>query len=174
MLQGWALAVQGQEEEGIAQMQQGLAAITAVTDAEGRILPILLWALCGMAEVLGDIGQREEGVSLLTKAFAIGDKMGRYMWEAELVRLKGEFLLKQAVPDVQQAQTCFHHALDIARHQQARSLELRAAMSLSRLWQRHGKRQEASQLLTPVYAWFTEGFDTADLQEVLALRQALR
>jgi predicted ATPase len=127
-----------------------------------------------MIEVLGDMGQAEEGVNLLTQAFAIGDKMGRYMWGAELVRLKGEFLLKQAVPDVQQAATCFHHALDIARHQQAKSLELRAAMSLSRLWQRHGKRQEARQMLTPVHAWFTEGFDTADLQEAKALHQGLR
>jgi predicted ATPase len=173
MLRGWALAMQGQEEEGATQMQQGLAAVTAGTASEGRVLPILLWAICGMIEVLGDMGRDQEGLELLTQAFAIGDKMGRYMWGAELYRLKGEFLLKRATPDASQAATCFHHALDIARRQHAKSLELRAAMSLSRLWQCHGQQQEAHQLLTLVYAWFIEGFDTADLQAAQSLLQAL-
>jgi predicted ATPase len=89
--------------------------------------------------------------------------------EAELYRLKGELLLQQAAPNAPQAETCFQQALDVARHQQAKSWELRAAMSLARLWQQQGKRAEAYELLAPIYGWFTEGFDTADLQEAKAL-----
>jgi predicted ATPase len=78
-------------------------------------------------------------------------------------------LLRQAAPEAPQAEACFQQALAIARRQQARSLELRAAMSLARLWQQQGKRAEARELLAPIYGWFTEGFDTADLQEAKAL-----
>jgi predicted ATPase len=88
---------------------------------------------------------------------------------AEAYRLQGEFLLRQAVPDVAQAEACFQQALDIARRQQAKSWELRAAMSLAHLWQQQGERQEAHDLLAPIYGWFTEGFDTADLQEAKTL-----
>ena len=88
---------------------------------------------------------------------------------AEAYRLQGEFLLRQATPDAARAETCFHHALTVARHQQAKSWELRAAVSLSRLWQQQGKRDEARELLAPIYGWFTEGFDTADLQEAKEL-----
>ena len=88
-------------------------------------------------------------------------------------RLTGDLLLRQAVPDEHQAETCFHQALDIARRRQAKSWELRAAMSLSRLWQRQGKRAAARELLAPIYGWFTEGFDTADLQDARALLDEL-
>ena len=88
-------------------------------------------------------------------------------------RLQGEFLLRQATPDAAQAETCFQQALAIARRQQAKSWELRAAMSLSRLWQRQGKWAEACELFAPIYGWFTEGFDTADLQEAKALLDEL-
>jgi predicted ATPase len=94
-------------------------------------------------------------------------------WEAELYRLKGALLLKQSVPDEKQAAVCLQQALDLARSQQVKSLELRAAMSLSRLWQQQDKCAQASQLLAPIYGWFTEGFDTADLQEAQALLDAL-
>jgi predicted ATPase len=94
-------------------------------------------------------------------------------YAAELYRLKGALLLQQAIPDAAQAEACFQQALDVARQQQAKSWELRAATSLARLWQSQGKRQEASDLLAPVYAWFTEGFDTADLQEAKVLLDAL-
>ena len=80
-----------------------------------------------------------------------------------LYRLKGELLLQGSSDNPTEAETCFHHALEIARNQQAKSFELRAATSLARLWQQQGKRQEAHDLLAPVYSWFTEGFDTADL-----------
>jgi predicted ATPase len=82
-------------------------------------------------------------------------------------------LLQQAVPEPAQAEACFQHALTIARRQQAKSWELRAAMSLSRLWQRQGKRREARGLLAPIYGWFTEGFDTPDLREAKALLETL-
>ena len=98
---------------------------------------------------------------------------GERFREAEVYRLKRELLLQQAVPDAPQAEACFQQALAIARHQQARSWELRAAMSLVRLWQQQGKRAEARELLAPIYGWFTEGFDTADLQEAKALLDAL-
>ena len=94
-------------------------------------------------------------------------------WEAEVYRLRGVLLLRQAVPQPEEAEACFQRALDVARRQQAKSLELRAAMSLSRLWQQQGKRAEAHELLAPIYGWFTEGFDTADLQEAKALLEEL-
>jgi predicted ATPase len=95
------------------------------------------------------------------------------VWEPELYRLKGALLLQPSADTQAEAETCFQQALTVARHQQAKSLELRAAMSLSRLWQSQGKRTEAYELLAPVYGWFTEGFDTADLQEAKALLEAL-
>jgi predicted ATPase len=92
---------------------------------------------------------------------------------AELYRIKGELLLGQTVPDEEEAESCFQKAIEVARSQTAKSLELRAAMSLSRLWQRQGKMPEARQLLTDIYGWFTEGFDTADLKAAKALLEEL-
>jgi predicted ATPase len=126
-----------------------------------------------LAEAYGGIGQAEEGLHRLAEALAAMDHTGERCDEAELSRLKGELLLRQAVPDAPQAEAYFQHALDIARRQQAKSLELRAALSLSRLWQQQDKRDEARELLAPVYSWFTEGFDTADLQEAQALLEGL-
>ena len=126
-----------------------------------------------LAEAYGKAGQVEEGLRLLAEALAHVDTTGERNYAAEVYRLKGELLLGQAIPDEAQAETCLHQALDIARHQQAKSWELRAALSLSRLWQRQGKRAEAHQMLAEIYAWFTEGFDTADLQEARALLQEL-
>jgi predicted ATPase len=100
------------------------------------------------------------------------NKNGERWWEAELYRLTGELLLRQGDPEAQ-AEAHFHHALNTARRQQAKSLELRAAMSLSRLWQQQGQRNEARELLAPIYGWFTEGVDTADLQEAKALLEGL-
>jgi predicted ATPase len=106
---------------------------------------------------------------VLAEALTLVDTTEERWWEAELHRLEGELLLALSTDHAAQAETCFHQALDIARRQQAKSLELRAAMSLSRLWQQQGKRAEARQLLAETYGWFTEGFDTADLQEAKAL-----
>jgi predicted ATPase len=128
-----------------------------------------------LAEACGSIGQTTEGLSLLAEALATVDRTEECGWEAELHRLKGEILLAQAGESqkVQEAEACFQQALAVARHQQAKSLELRAAMSLSRLWQQQGKRAEARELLAPIYSWFTEGFDTPDLQEARALLEKL-
>jgi predicted ATPase len=115
------------------------------------------------------VGQTAEGLEALAEALAtVAQSRGRW-WEPELYRLRGELLLQHSVAQPGEAEACFQQALDIARRQQARSLELRAAMSLSRLWQRQGKREPARQLLAPIYGWFTEGFDTTDLREAKAL-----
>ena len=119
------------------------------------------------------VGQTTEGLEVLAEALATLPKSGVLWWEAELHRLKGELLLQHAVAQPGEAEACFQQALAVARRQQAKSLELRAAMSLARLWQQQGKRAEAHQLLAEVYGWFTEGFDTADLQEAEALLEAL-
>ncbi|HSX80127.1 MAG TPA: hypothetical protein VLQ80_16340 [Candidatus Saccharimonadia bacterium] len=94
-------------------------------------------------------------------------------YEAEIHRLKGVLLLQLSSANHLEAASCFHHAISIAQNQQAKSWELRAAMNLARLWQQQDRRQEAYNLLAPVYEWFTEGFDTADLQEAKALLEAL-
>jgi predicted ATPase len=170
ILRGWALAAQGQGEEGIAQLRQGLTAYQATGSALMR--PHFLALL---AEAYGQARQAEAGLTVLTEALAAVDKTGERWWEAETHRLKGELLLAQAGKRQKwvEAEDCFWRALEVARRQQAKSWELRAAVSLGRLWQRQGKRAEACELLTPIYGWFTEGFDTTDLQEARALLEAL-
>jgi len=176
LLRGWALAArspkpgagQGQRVEGISQIQQGLAAFRA-TGAEA----IRSYGLALLAEATAKVGQGEAGLTLLAEALAVTNDKGERRWEAELYRLKGELLMRQTVPDKRQAESCFQQAMAIARNQQAKSFELRAATSLAQLWQQQGKRQEAYALLAPVYHWFTEGFDTADLQEAKALLETL-
>jgi predicted negative regulator of RcsB-dependent stress response len=158
---GGTLAALGHSAAGIAQMRQGIATLQT-----RRILPGLLARL---AEVYGTSGQAETGLSVLAEALAVLDTTEARRYEAQLYWLKGALLLRQAVPDALQAETCFQQALAVARQQQARSWELRAATSLSRLWQHQGKRDDARELLAPIYDWFTEGFDTPDLQEARAL-----
>jgi class 3 adenylate cyclase/predicted ATPase len=168
VLHGWALVHHGQVQDGIEQIQQGLIDFRA-TGAE-------LWRpywLMLLAEAHGVLGEPEAGLTVLTEALTVVDTTGARVWEPELYRLKGVLLLQQSPDNQAEAENCFHHALEIARSQQAKSLELRAATSLARLWQQQGKRQEAYDLLAPVYGWFTEGFDTADLQEAKALLEAL-
>jgi predicted ATPase len=126
-----------------------------------------------LAEAYGTLGQPEAGLTVLTEALTHADKTGEGWCEPELYRLKGVLLLQQNSDHQAEAESCFHHALEIARTQQAKSFELRTATSLARLWQRQGKRQEAHDLLAPVYKWFTEGFDTADLQDAKALLNEL-
>jgi predicted ATPase len=126
-----------------------------------------------LAEVSAQVGQTAEGLEALAEALATVAQSAARWWEAELHRLRGELLLQHSVASPEKAETCFQQALDVARRQEAKSLELRAAMSLARLWQQQGKRDEARELLAPIYGWFTEGFDTADLQQAKALREAL-
>jgi TOMM system kinase/cyclase fusion protein len=168
ILWGWALAAREQREEGIRQMHQGLDASRTVGNA--LALPHFPTML---AEAYGAGGQAAEGLAVLEVAIAAVHKSKARFYEAEIYRLKGDLLLQHAVPDISQAEACFHQALDVAHSQQAKSLELRTAMSLSRLWQHQGKRTAAHDLLAPVYGWFTEGFDTADLQEAKALLDEL-
>jgi predicted ATPase/class 3 adenylate cyclase len=166
ILQGWTLVEQGQGETGIAQMRQGLAAFRATGAELARSYYLAL-----LAEAYGRVGQIEEGLQVVAEELARSDSSGG--GEVELYRLKGELLLARSAEHHTEAESCFRQALEIARRQQAKSLELRAAMSLSRLWQQQGKRAEAYDLLAPIYGWFTEGFDTADLQEAKALLDEL-
>jgi class 3 adenylate cyclase/predicted ATPase len=165
---GWALACQDQAEVGIAHMLQSLATFRAM----GAALTRPHW-LALLAEAYRQGGQISEGLSLLAEALVQVQHHGSRLWEPELHRLTGEWLLQQPVVDAQEVETCLRQALDITRRQEAKSLELRAAMSLSRLWQQQGKHTEARELLGPIYGWFTEGFDTADLREARALLAAL-
>ncbi len=177
ILRGWALVEQGLVEEGIAQLREALTAKRAKGTDLGQA-----HGLGRLAEVYGKAGQVEEGLRVLAEALAAvhNNNSARY-FEAELYRLKGELLLQQTVRRgvpvepvlLAEAEACFHQALDVARHQGAKSLELRAVMSLSRLWQQQGKRAAAHQMLAEIYGWFTEGFDTPDLQEAQALLTAL-
>ena len=168
VLLGVALATQGHCQEGSRRMQEGLDAIRALR-AEFW-LPVLL-AL--VIEVHRKSGNLEEGQALLAEALTLIDTTAMRSWVAELYRLAGECLLAQTSPNVQEADAYFQQALDLARQQQAKLLELRAAMSLSRLWHQQGQRAQARQLLAEMYGWFTEGFNTPDLQEARALLAAL-
>ena len=125
------------------------------------------------AAAYGEWGQAEAGLRLLDEAIAVMDAIEARFYGAELYRLKGDLLLGQVVPDEPQADACYHRALDIARHQEAKSLELRTATSLARLWWGQGKTGAARDLLGPVYHWFSEGFDTADLIDARALLDEL-
>jgi predicted ATPase len=165
---GWALAMQGQGEEGIAQVRQGIAAYRAT----GAALTVPYFCTV-LADVSAHVGHTEDGLQALAEAHTLVQQHEERYWEAEVARLQGVLLLRQTGTSQAEAETWLQRALDVARHQEAKSLELRAAMSLSRLWQQQGKQAEARALLAPVYGWFTEGFDTADLQEAKALLEAL-
>ncbi len=186
IFRGWALAEQGQGEEGIAQVRQGM--ITWRATGADRFRPYFLALL---AEACGKTDRAEEGLTLLAEAVNVAQKDGDRLYEPELYRLKGQLTLQKSqvsgfkfqvanpqslTPNPQaeaEAEACFHKAIEIARRQSARSWELRAVMSLSRLWQQQGKKNEAHQMLAEIYGWFTEGFDTVDLQEAKALLEEL-
>ena len=175
VLRGRAMVEQGEGEAGIEQMRRGLVAYRAT--GAGMLQPYFLALL---AEGCGKVGHMGEGLSALTEALTLVEETGERVYEAELYRLKGELTLEQSsVPGLEsivqkEAEACFHKAIEIAQRQQAKSLELRAVMSLARLWQQQGKKDEARQILAEIYGWFTEGFDTTDLQEAKALLDELR
>ncbi len=185
VLRGWALTEQGKGEEGIAQIHQGLAARRTTETELAR--PTFLAVL---AEACGKAGQVEEGLTALAEALALVDKTGERVDEAELYRLKGQLTLQkfnvqgstlkienssefEVRSSESEAEESFLQAIEIARKQQAKSLEMRAVMSLAKLWQRQGKTKEAHQMLSEIYHWFTEGFDTKDLQEAKVLLDEL-
>jgi predicted ATPase len=165
---GWALAMQGQGEEGLAQVRQGIAGFRATGAA--LFVPYFYTLLADVCDHLGHIA---DGLQALAEAHTLVEQQEERWWEAEVCRLRGVLLLRQTGTPQGDAETWLRRALDVARRQEAKSLELRAAMSLSRLWQQQGKQAEAHALLAPVYGWFTEGFDTADLQEAKALLEEL-
>jgi predicted ATPase len=168
ILLAWALAEEQPGAEGIARLRQALADFQAT--GSGLRWPYYLALL---AQIYGSAGQPAAGLSVLDEALAASAAHGEQWWDAELHRLRGELLLAQGVSDAA-AEAAFQQALVIAREQGARSLELRAATSLGRLWQQQGRADLARPLLSDIYAWFTEGFDTPDLQMALALLEALR
>ena len=181
VLHGWALALTGAPQDGLSQLQGGFHRIQAI-GVEG----FYGFFKSLMAEVYVQAGQRTQGLEELDSGLAYTEKIGDRFWEAELYRLKGELTLqsksagqKPVVSEAEgakveeEAQACFSKAIEIAQKQEAKSLELRAATSLARLWQQQGKKAEAHELLAPVYNWFTEGFDTADLQEAKVLLDEL-
>jgi predicted ATPase len=167
-VRGWALTLQGQGEEGMAQVLQGIAAWRAT----GAVVHVPYFSTL-LADVCGHRGHTAEGLQALAEADTLIEQHGECWWEAEVCRLRGVLLLRQAVPQPEEAEACFQRALDVSRRQQAKSLELHAAMSLARLWQQQGKRAEAHALLAPIYGWFTEGFDTADLIDAKVLLDEL-
>jgi predicted ATPase len=171
ILQGWALTQLSRREDGIAQMEQGLDGFR-VTDA----VQMVRYFSSLLAEAYGEAGRAREGLDLLVGL----DPAREPYWEAELHRVKGELILKQAAlqdtanASQAEAQNCFRQALAVARGQKAKSLELRAAMSLSRLWIKQGRSVDASRLMNDIFGWFTEGFDTPDLREAKELIDELR
>ena len=185
MFCGSTLVRQGHVAEGLAQLKHGLAAYRAT----GAGI-FVTYFLALVAEAYGANGQVQAGLQTIPEALERVEQTGERVWEAELHRLRGELVLQSGVQSLRsrdlrpqsatpnahvavEAEACFHQAIAIARQQQAKSLELRAALSLARLWQQHGKSAEAGALLAPIYGWFTEGFDTADLQEAKALLEEL-
>jgi len=164
IFRGWALVMQGQGEEGLAQVRQGITAFRA-TGAALFVPYLCTW----IAEVCDHLDHPADGLQALVEAYTLVEQHEDRWWEAEVARLRGVLLLRQTGTPQAEAEPWLQRALDVARCQEAKSLELRASMSLARLWQQQGKRAEAHELLAPVYGWFTEGLDTADLQEAKAL-----
>lgn len=163
IIRGGALAEQESDQEGIGLIRQGLVVHRTQGADIGSTCCLAL-----LADAYSKRGQTAEGLAALVEAFALVNDNGERWWEAELYRLKGELLLAQCkTPSTegQEAEQCFHQAIAIARRQSAKSLELRATVSVSRLWRQQGRTAEAREMLAAIYGWFTEGFDTKDLQE---------
>jgi predicted ATPase len=176
MWQGCVLAEQG-DEAGIAQIRHGVVAFEATGTVNSQTLN-----RARLVEAYRKVGQVEEGLAAAIEVLAMVEQTGERVYEAELYRLKGELTLQQLkvasrkslTPSTQaEAEACFLKAIEISRKQQAKSLELRATMSLARLWQQQGKTTEARQMLAGIYTWFTEGLDTADLKDAKALLEEL-
>ena len=168
MMSGWAMAMQDPKGGGVTLIREGLAAYLATGTRHyyGYYLALL-------AEALGEAGRREEALQALSEALDFASQTNERYFESELYRLRGEALLKAGIVSAPDAERCFHQAIDIAKQQQAKSLELRAVMSLARLWQQLDKTEDAHRMLEDVYGWFTEGFDTTDLKDARALLEEL-
>jgi predicted ATPase len=180
MFRGWALVRQGECTEGMVQLQQALADYR-MTGAEANLPQFLTF----LAEGHWRMGRRKEALNTLADALAQINQTENRFYEAELHRLKGTFTIQSSrVSETHQSQfraqaeteaeSCFHSAIEVARRQEAKSLELRAVTSLARLWQQQGKKEEARNVLAGIYDWFTEGFDTGDLKDAKALLEELK
>jgi predicted ATPase len=174
ILRGWALVRQGYGEDEIGRMLRVLEAWRAT--AARATLPSMLTLL---ADAQQTVAQTMEGLNTVAEALTAVEKTGERLFEAELYRIKGQLSLQSKQVNasqgnsIEEAESCFLKAIEIAHRQRAKSLELRASTSLSRLWQQRGKKQQARRLLAEIYGWFTEGFDTSDLKEAKALLEAL-
>jgi predicted ATPase len=168
IVRGWAEVHETTSMRGIAEIRRALDQLEAMQVRQRRSYYFGI-----LAEAYGSVGEPGEGLSVLTEAAAFMEQTGEGLWAAEIHRLNGELLLQRSSERRGQAEASFRKALNTARHQESRSLELRAAASLARLWADQGKRVEAYGLLAPIYDWFTEGFDTADLKDAKALLGAL-
>jgi len=164
----WTSVEQASTQSAVAQMREAYAdhEITG-----HRFNGPFLLAL--LADADGRVGRLAMGLSVLDEALALAEEMDERWWEAELHRLKGQLLLSLTADNAAAAEACYERAINVARGQGARSLELRSSTSLARLWYMQGKVNVARELLAPIYAWFTEGFDTPDLKEAKALLDQL-
>jgi class 3 adenylate cyclase/predicted ATPase len=167
-LQGWILALTGQASDAVRMIKSGITAWAST----GSTLNMPLH-LRYLAMAYAELGQLDDASRCVETAMTTMETTKERCWEAEVNRIAGEIALKSAEPDTKKAQAYFERAIAVARQQQAKSLELRAAVSLARLWRSQGKQQQARELLAPVYGWFTEGFDTRDLKEAKALLEEL-
>jgi predicted ATPase len=165
---GWASVQQGDVPAGIADIREGMARRRAANI--GAVWP---WFLALFAEAQAALGEFDDGFRALDEALQWVGRNDERLYAAEVHRIKGELLLRQPAPDPAQAECCFGEALNIARGAEAKSWELRAATSMARMWLRDSRSDDARTLLTPVYDWFTEGFDTADLVEAKDLLDQL-
>ena len=165
---GWAHVALGNEDEGFADIRRGMEMLEAGGSAMGAATCIVFHA-----EALRIVGSVDEALSMVEEALPIMKQGEERLWEANAHTLKGDLLLAQSDEQQPEAETCYQDGRRIARSQAAKSWELRAATRLARLWQSQGKTAEARDLLAPIYGWFTEGFDTADLKEANALLDVL-
>jgi class 3 adenylate cyclase/predicted ATPase len=163
LLRGWAVSTKGRSTEGVELVKEGLSATRAIG------VQRLSFQLAMLAEAYGLAGETDKALEALTEALEVIEKTGERRWEPEVYRLKGDMLLVRAEQDASEAETCYDRAIELSRRQEAKLFELRAVRSLSGLWRDQGRHKEARALLAPVYNWFTEGFDTADLKEAKTL-----
>ena len=164
MLRGWTQAEQGNCDEAIAEIRLGVDKWRAQGSELGSS-----YFLAILAEACAKSGKTDEGLKVLAEAHEFEDATGEGYWAAEIHRLKGELLLQRDPASTADAEACFDDALEVARKQEAKSLELRSAMSLAGLWKNQGKTNEAFELLSRVHGWFTEGFDSHDLKKAKAM-----
>jgi class 3 adenylate cyclase/predicted ATPase/tRNA A37 threonylcarbamoyladenosine biosynthesis protein TsaE len=167
-LQGWVLALSGKTSDAVHVIASGITALRST----GATIFVPLH-LSHLTRAYAELGQFDDAWRCISEAMTAVETTNERWWEAEVHRVAGEIALKSPEPDTAKAEACFNQALAVARQQQAKSWELRASMSLARLWRHQGKVQQARELLAPVYGWFTEGFDTRDVKEAKALLEEL-